>query len=57
MTPVERLLREAPSPTVTDPAALSRVAAVLRAQKANAPAETEAHTADLHPDATQREVA
>jgi hypothetical protein len=31
MTPVERLLGEAPSPTVSDPAALARVAAILRA--------------------------
>ncbi len=29
MTPVERLLQEAPTPTVTDPMALSRVAAIL----------------------------
>ena len=29
MTPVERLLQEAPTPTVTDPMALSCVAAIL----------------------------
>jgi len=55
MTPVERLLREAPSPEITDPAALARVAAILRAQKENAPTEVGALNADL--PTTEREVA
>jgi hypothetical protein len=57
MSPVERLLREAPSPTVTDPAALSCVAAILRAEKASAPTEAGALNADLPTGADQREVA
>jgi hypothetical protein len=58
VTPVERLLREAPSPTATDPAALSRVAAILRAQKADAPGtKPRASNADLPTVTIQREVA
>jgi len=58
VTPVERLLREAPSPTVTDPAALSRVAAVLRAPTASAPdTKPRALSADLPTGITQQEVA
>jgi hypothetical protein len=58
MSPVERLLREAPSPTITDSAALERVAAVLRAGRAERPrSKPRALDADLPTTTTQREVA